>query len=47
MGQDTPITLNRAENRFELHADGHMAWLAFAPVPGALAFALAGGRPAL
>lgn len=38
MSTCAPITLNTATRRFELHTEGHLAWLEFAPVEGGLAF---------
>jgi predicted GNAT family acetyltransferase len=32
-----PITLNAAARRFEIHLDGHVAWLEFEPFDGGIA----------
>ncbi|MDO5104109.1 MAG: GNAT family N-acetyltransferase [Lautropia sp.] len=38
MSNTTPIILNEAENRFEMHVDGHMAYEVFERFPGGIAY---------
>lgn len=38
MSLETPVTLNEAEHRFEMHIDGHMAYEVFERFPGGIAY---------
>lgn len=38
MSNEPDIILNEAENRFELHIDGHMAYEVFERFPGGIAY---------
>lgn len=38
MSSEPDVILNEAENRFELHIDGHMAYEVFERFPGGIAY---------
>lgn len=38
MREETPVILNEAAHRFEMHIDGHMAYEVFERFPGGIAY---------